>query len=149
MNKIISLKNFITAAENGDLDEIKYLIKNGVGIGEKTIDGSHAKTIEVSRALSALRSAAFNGHLNVVKFFKSRGIYEKEALEWAAINGHFEVVKFLANTENSLYNIASTLSHAIWKNSEISEIDVNIKILEVLFKKFIKLLKNQKEKNHE
>ena len=77
-------QQFIKAAQNNQIDELKNLLDRGADI--------HANDDE------ALKLSAEHGHLEVVKFLVAQmaNIYaDDDALGWAAGNGHLEIVKFL------------------------------------------------------
>ena len=63
------------------MEVVNYLVEKG--------DNIHARTDD------AVRLAAGNGHLEIVKFLVSIGANYNWAVRWAAKNGHLDVVKFL------------------------------------------------------
>lgn len=75
----------INAAEYGDLDEVKYAIKNGADIH--------------TRCDAPLRRASEYGHLEIVKFLVKNGAnfcdWMNAPLRLAIRNNHYEIVKFL------------------------------------------------------
>jgi ankyrin repeat protein len=77
-----------SAAMNGRLDEVKFLIKNGANI--------HANEN------SALVGAASAGNLEIVKYLLDNGanihVQGDNPLFWALYNGRLEVVKYLLNS---------------------------------------------------
>ena len=78
-------QKLIEAAQNGDLEIVKYLVNQGVNI--------HANDDE------ALRDASYNGQLEVVKYLVEQGadIHAKNdyALRYSSENGYLEIVKYL------------------------------------------------------
>lgn len=99
------------AAENGYLEVVKYLAKNGADIEmafKRAVFDGHLKTIKILIEMGAdpncendysIRWAAHNGHLLVVKYLVSMGADIRSnddcPVRWAAENGHFEIVKYL------------------------------------------------------
>nr|XP_054775107.1 ankyrin-1-like [Lytechinus pictus] len=82
-----------SAAYNGHLDVVKYLISQSAEVKKGDNSGSNA-----------LHTAAQNGHLDVVKYLIGEGVevntgnnYGLTALQSAAYNGHLDVVKFLTS----------------------------------------------------
>jgi ankyrin repeat protein len=78
-------KLLINACRDGDLELVKYCLREGANI--------HAQND------FALRWASQNGHIEVVKYLVSQGAdihtFDDLALQWASENGHIEVVKYL------------------------------------------------------
>lgn len=90
-SKVDELK-LVIATLDGDLKQVKTLIKQGVDINAKSIMGG-----------TALMAASFDGHLEVVKYLISNGADVNAgrtnsgvtALMDASANGHLEIVKYL------------------------------------------------------
>lgn len=83
------------AASRGQIDIVKYLIKCGIDVnarGEGMAEGG------------ALKDAAFQGHLKIVKCLYRNGAEldvsngTRNPLFAAIYNGHFDVVKFLVES---------------------------------------------------
>ena len=86
-----SNRQFFQASKDGDLENVKKMIRNGVNV--------HFFVEE------PLCFAAQNGHLEVVKYLISNGAHHhtNHALRWAAFYGHLEVVKYLVSKENDIH----------------------------------------------
>lgn len=66
------------ACENGHLEIVKYLFKNGI------------------KPHDAINFASGNGHLNIVKYLYKNGFKATcIGIDWAGENGYLEVVKYL------------------------------------------------------
>jgi len=74
-------KDLVEAARYGMLDLAKALVENGAGV---TADNNYA-----------LRVAASEGYLEIVKILIKTSVNNNEILGYAAENGHTEVVKYL------------------------------------------------------
>jgi len=86
-------KQFIKAAQNNQLDELKNLLSQGANI--------HINNSE------ALREAAYYGYFEIVKILIERGANihsgDDYALRFSARNGHLEIVKFLVTHGASIH----------------------------------------------
>jgi hypothetical protein len=79
---------YAEAAKAGHLDIIKFFYANGATFNALT-----------------LNAASLNGHLNIVKFLVSLGVYAELALKWAYLKNHAEIIEFLQSKgyENHQY----------------------------------------------
>ena len=84
------------AAQSGNIDKIKEMVKNGRPLNYENRFGD-----------SALHLACRHGHLETVKFLVKNGSYiyymasksYKTHLHYATENGHLKIVEFLLNDE--------------------------------------------------
>ena len=85
--------DLIDACRNGDLREVKTLLKRGANI--------HAWDD------LALRGTATEGHLDVVKYLVEQGADihagDDRVLTWAVMVGHLDVANFLRETAGEKY----------------------------------------------
>lgn len=88
-------EDFINAGISGNL---KYVI-------------DYIKQIDVSKQTllceSVLRNAAYNGHLNIVKYIHNQGVsvhsYHELALRFAVEGNHLDIVKYLIDQEADVH----------------------------------------------
>ena len=68
------------AAEQGNLEMVKYCVANECPIGER-----------------ACVFAAFNGHLECLKYLREevKAPWGSQTAEWAALNGHLHILEYL------------------------------------------------------
>ena len=106
-NKNIQSNDILFAAENGNLDLVKYLVENGGDIKNTRV--RHATTItgnldlvkylvEKGANLSdgAVTGAAESGNLDLVKYLVEKGAdIRKDAVKGAAKHGYLDVIKYL------------------------------------------------------
>lgn len=125
----------IGAVYRGHLNVVKYLVEKGVN---NYIRNDQALLMSIEKGYfditnyfikvganthiltQALEHAAYDGHLNAVKYLVKHGanIHENQALENAALKGHFTVVKYLI--ENGIKVSDNALKNASMKgHSEI------------------------------
>jgi ankyrin repeat protein len=81
-----------SAADAGNLECVKYLVSVGANV--------HAKHND------ALQNAAYRGHLDCVKYLISVGAdvwnYGEETIQWAVNKGHTHVIRYLISVNNNL-----------------------------------------------
>jgi ankyrin repeat protein len=79
------------AAENGCLETVKYLVRNGANV--------HTSNEE------ALRRAAVNGHLDIIKILVKNGANvnacDNEVFYWTTKNNHTKVTEYLKNKQTT------------------------------------------------
>lgn len=96
------------AAENGKLDLVKTLV-GGIN-GESDININYKEG-------SAIRWAARNGHIDIVKLLIDKGAHvrcnEDYALRWACSEGHVEVVECLIDLCPSKHTYTKSLGYAV------------------------------------
>jgi ankyrin repeat protein len=110
--KKITKKEFLEAAEKGDLSIVKLYVEQGGDIEVKDDNGN-----------TSLILASRKGHLEVVKYLIEKGADVKansKALVYASWNGHFEVVELLKNFKDYLLrNKLQPSIDKVHKNSSI------------------------------
>ena len=124
-------QQLIKASENGDLDNIKYLVENGANI--------HAQDDYV------LRYSSRYGYLDIVKCLVENGanIHTQDdcALRWSIQGGYLDIVKYLV--ENGA-DIHADNDYALWWSVCSNYLEIVKYLIEngadqkVLFKKWSK-----------
>jgi hypothetical protein len=101
----------IRAAEQGNLEMVKYCVANECPINERACaEAAENGDLEVLKYLReeakapwdsrTASLAALNGHLHILEYLVERKYYEysKYACQWAAEKGHFDCLKYLRET---------------------------------------------------
>jgi len=116
------------AAEQGNLEMVKYCVANECPIGtmacECAAENGHLECLKYLReeakapwnSWTAAR-AAFNGHLHVLEYLVERKYdqYSEYACELAARNGHLECLKYLHETAKAPWD-SEAVQLAHWNN---------------------------------
>ena len=99
------------AAEQGNLEMVKYCVANECPIGtyacKNAAENGHLEVLKYLHEevkapwdLNTARWAALNGHLHILEYLVDRKYdeYDEEACAYAAENGHFDCLKYLHET---------------------------------------------------
>ena len=133
----------INSVMHGELDLIKYSLKNGsdinAGYSSPIKEAAHYGHLEILKYLEAtganifvhdnhpLRLAASFGHLEVIKYLIGRGAdihsYENFSLIISIKNGNFEIVKYLVDNGADIINHKTRCLKVArdYRHSEIEE----------------------------
>ena len=102
------------AAENGQLDVVKYLVDNGANVN--TIDKAYR---------TPLMLAAEKGHLDVVKYLVDKGAMNAQnCAELAAKNGYLDVVEFLVTKGTDVNARGRNGTMPLMKAAGLGQLDV-------------------------
>ncbi len=90
-----TVKEFLEATKEGNLDKVKYCVNNGI-----------TKEAKDNDEWTALHFASWKGHLEIVKYLidtchvdtEAKNNLGSTALHYASRNGHLEIVKYLIET---------------------------------------------------
>ena len=137
-NTLIDEQDLFDEAKDGELENVKFLLKNGTNIHAQNdealriaSDCGHTEIVKLLIELGAdihawdddaLRWASECGHIEIVKLLIEAGadIHARsdQALIWASMNGHIEIVKLLIDhsadihaRENCALIVASNRGH--------------------------------------
>ena len=83
------IRRLMSAASQGNLEMVKYCVANECPIDE-----------------DACACAAFNGHLEVLKYLReeAKAPWDSETATWAALNGHLHILEYLVERKYDQYN---------------------------------------------
>ncbi len=117
-----------TAAEQGNLEMVKYCVANECPVDEEACayaaENGHLEVLKYLReevkapwGSDTAAWAAKNGHLHILEYLVEREFdkYDERACDYAAMNGHLDCLKYLHETAKVPWNSwAVQLAH--WNN---------------------------------